>query len=126
LDEELVTIYRPVGVRELDLIAASGYRRWPPRLPDQPIFYPVTNLEYAREITVKWNVPASGAGYVMKCSVKKSFMDRYSIHQVGGENHTEWWIPAGDLEQLNDHIVGSIQLLEEYGNPDLASMPKEE
>jgi ADP-ribosylglycohydrolase len=36
-----VTLYRPVGPKELGLIRASGWRAFPPRLPEQPIFYPV-------------------------------------------------------------------------------------
>jgi hypothetical protein len=34
-----------VGPGELELIAASGYRPFPPRLPEQPIFYPVLTDE---------------------------------------------------------------------------------
>lgn len=98
----------------MELVAASGYRRWPPRLPGQPIFYPVTNEEYAREITVNWNVSASGVGFVTRFNVRKNFMDRYSVHTVGGRNHTEWWIPAEDLEQLNDNIVGLIEIIGRY------------
>jgi hypothetical protein len=45
--DDLVIMFRPTGPRELELVAASGWRRWPPRLPEQPIFYPVTNQEYA-------------------------------------------------------------------------------
>jgi hypothetical protein len=48
--DETITLYRPVGQKELDLIAQSGYRAFPPRLSGQPIFYPVLNEEYAREI----------------------------------------------------------------------------
>ena len=44
-----VTLYHPVGPQELALIEASGFRRFPPRLPEQPIFYPVTNEKYAWE-----------------------------------------------------------------------------
>ncbi len=36
-------LYRPVGTKELELIAESGYREFPPRLPSHPIFYPVLN-----------------------------------------------------------------------------------
>ena len=43
-------MYRPVGPKELELIAAAGYREFPPRLPEQPIFYPVLNEEYARQM----------------------------------------------------------------------------
>ena len=112
--EEIVVLYRPTGPRELELVAASGYRRWPPRLPEQPTFYPVTNEEYAKQIAIKWNVPASGVGYVTRFHVKKNFTDRYQIQKVGGEEHTEWWIPAEDLEELNDNIVGQIEVIGEY------------
>ena len=47
---ETVVLYRPVGPLELELIETEGWRAFPPRLPDQPIFYPVTNLEYATQI----------------------------------------------------------------------------
>ena len=114
MTNDVVTLYRPTGPEELELVAASGYRRWPPRMPEQPIFYPVTNEEYAKEITIKWNVPSSGAGYVTRFFVKKSFMDHYSIHKVGGEDHTEWWIPVEDLEELNDNIVGLIEVIGAY------------
>ena len=82
--------------------------------PGQPIFYPVTNEEYAREITIRWNIPEGGAGYVTRFLVKKEFMDRYPIQKVGGNNHTEWSIAAGDLEELNDNIVGNIEIIGEY------------
>ena len=36
-------LYRPVGSKELELIKKSNYRRFPPRLTEQPIFYPVLN-----------------------------------------------------------------------------------
>ena len=114
MPEEVVTLYRPVGSKELELVAGSGYRRWPPRLAEQPIFYPVTNEEYAKEITIKWNIPASGVGYVTRFKVRKSFMERYQQQRVGSKQHTEWWIPAEDLEELNDNIIGFIEVIGEY------------
>lgn len=105
-----VTLY-PIGPKELALVEASGNLRWPPRLPDQPIFYPVTNEAYAVEIARDWNVPASGAGFVTRFEVQKAFMVRYSVHQVGAAHHTEWWVPAEDLEILNDNIVGTIEVI---------------
>ena len=111
-----VTMYRPVGPEELELVAGSGYSRWPPRLPGQPIFYPVTNEAYAAEIAAKWNVPESDSGYVTRFEVLSSFVDRYEVQQVGASHHTEWWIPAADLEELNDHIVGQIEVIQFLGN----------
>ncbi|MBD2565598.1 MULTISPECIES: hypothetical protein [Nostoc] len=112
--EETVTLYRPTGPNELELVKQSGYKKWPPRLPEQPIFYPVTNEQYAKEIATKWNVRDSGVGYVTRFQVKKEFMDKYEVHQVGASYHTEWWIPAEELEQLNENIVGTIEVIGEY------------
>ncbi len=112
--EEVVILFRPTGPEEMELVKASGFRRWPPRLPDQPIFYPVTNEEYATQIARDWNVPATGSGYVMRFRVKASFMNRYPLQKVGGEIHSEWWIPAEDLEALNDNIVGLIEVVQEF------------
>ncbi|TKA98673.1 MAG: hypothetical protein E5W67_00535, partial [Mesorhizobium sp.] len=75
---ETVTLWRPVGPRELELIQKSGMRAFPPRLADQPIFYPVTSEAYATQIARNWNVPASGSGFVTRFEVRRSFLNRYS------------------------------------------------
>jgi hypothetical protein len=111
---EAVTLYRPVGPRELALIAASGYRAFPPRLPEQPIFYPVLNEEYARQIAERWNVPQSGAGYVTRFQVRADFLSRYDVQKVGSTIHQEYWIPAEELDEFNRNIVGTIEVVAEY------------
>jgi len=111
---ETITLYRPTGPEELDLVKQSDFKRWPPRLSGQPIFYPVTNEKYAIEIATKWNIPESGIGYVTRFEVNKEFMNRYDIQQVGTTYHTEWWVPAKELEELNDNIVGKIEVIGEY------------
>ncbi|UXI67649.1 ADP-ribosylation/crystallin J1 [Tahibacter amnicola] len=112
--EDTVVLYRPTGPHELELVRQSGFRCWPPRLPDQPIFYPVTNEEYAVQIARDWNVPASGSGYVTRFHVRASFMARYPLRCVGGSSHTEWWVPAEDLDALNDNIVGTIDVIRSF------------
>ena len=112
---DTVTLYRPTGPNELALLKQSGYKKWPPRLPEQPIFYPVTNEKYAAEIAGDWNVKDSGVGYITRFfEVKKEFMDRYEIQCVGASYHTEWWVPAEELEELNRNIVGLIEVIAEY------------
>ncbi|MEW7986681.1 MAG: hypothetical protein ACH255_02735 [Candidatus Thiodiazotropha sp.] len=74
MNEEVIAMYRPTGPNELKLVKDSGYKKWPPRLPEQPIFYPVTNEQYAKEIATKWNINDSGVGYVARFKVKKDFM----------------------------------------------------
>lgn len=111
---ETVTLYRPTGPKELAVIEESGFRRWPTRLPEQPILYPVTNERYATEIAKQWNVKDSGVGYVTRFEVRRSFMDQYEVQRVGASHHTEWWIPAAKVEELNENIVGLIEVVAEY------------
>jgi hypothetical protein len=111
---EGVTLYRPVGQAELDLIAASGYRSFPPRLPIQPIFYPVLNREYAEQIARDWNTKdkASGyVGYVTQFQVDRKFLERYDVQVVGASWHREYWIPAEDMDELNRSILAPIEVV---------------
>ena len=112
---DTVTLYRPVGPQELELIKAAGWREFPPRLPEQPIFYPVTNQAYATQIARDWNVKASGAGFVTRFAVKASYLGRFAVQTVGGAIHTEYWIPAEELAEFNANIVGLIEVIEEFG-----------
>ena len=114
MNEPITILYRPVGPKELELIAASGYRQFPPRLPEQPIFYPVLNEDYARQIARDWNVPASGAGYVVRFAVRQAFAERYAVRTVGGSQHQELWVPAEELAELNCNIVGHIEVIAKY------------
>lgn len=79
-----ITLFRPVNAKELTLIEQSGFSAFPPRLADQPIFYPVCNFEYAKQITVEWNVPAYGNGYVTEFDVDATFLSKYQVENVGG------------------------------------------
>ena len=117
VDGVTVTLYRPTGPVELELVAQSGYRTWPPRLTWQPIFYPVLNEDYARQIARDWNAkdPSTGyRGFVTRFAVRQEFISRYDVHRVGGHVHDEYWIPAEDLDALNDNIVGPIEVIAEY------------
>ena len=114
MSKKTVTCYRPTGPNELALVAASGWTEWPPRLPEQPIFYPVTNQRYAEEIAEKWNVPASGAGFVTRFEVEEGYLSQFDIQKVGGLHHTEWWIPAEELENFNRHIQGVIEVVKSF------------
>lgn len=111
---DTVTLWRPTGPKELALVEASGWREWPPRLPDQPIFYPVLNEEYATKIARDWNVKASGVGYVTMFEVEQVFLNHYDVQQGGGQSILEYWIPAEDLDNFNKHIVGRIEVVAEF------------
>jgi hypothetical protein len=110
MNEETTVLFRPVGPKELALIEASGFREFPPRLPDQPIFYPVLNEDYAIQIARDWNVRASGAGFVTRFRVRTDFLAKYAPQVVGGKKHVELWIPAEQLPDFNRNIVGLIEI----------------
>ena len=72
------------------------------------------NEEYAAKIARDWNVRQSGAGYVTRFLVRRSFLDNYDVYQVGGQTILEYWIPAEDLAALNASIVGTIEVTAEF------------
>ena len=111
---EVLTLYRPVGPKELALIEASGWKEFPPRLPEQPIFYPVTNEEYATQIARDWNVREGGAGFVTRFQISAEFASRYPVQKVGGAMDTELWVPADELAEFNQNIVGPIEVVAEF------------
>jgi hypothetical protein len=109
-------LYRPTGFQELKLIAASGWRTFPPRLSDQPIFYPVLNFEYARQIAEGWNTRYNDppCGFVTRFEVNDDYAKRFEVQTVGAREHQELWVPAEELETFNANIIGRIIVEAEY------------
>jgi len=105
-----ITLYRPVNQAELDLIEKSGWKSFPPRLQQQPIFYPVMNEAYAIQITKDWNVPAYGVGYVTQFEIDATYVKQFKVENVGGSIHNELWVPAEELGEFNNNIIGLIQV----------------
>jgi hypothetical protein len=123
-EPEIVVLYRPVGQKELDLIKESNYKAFPPRLPEQPIFYPVLNEEYATQIAESWNAMHNDppVGYVTRFRVSAEYLKQYEVQTVGGSIHQEYWIAAEELEAFNESIVGSIEVIATYrGEPQVSN-----
>ena len=112
--DESTVLFRPVGATELDLIRETGFTAFPPRLPEQPIFYPVLNEEYAIQIARDWNAKQEGVGYVTRFRVRNEYLSRYEVQTVGGSRHREYWIPAEELVEFNKNIVGRIEVIAEF------------
>jgi hypothetical protein len=111
---EKMILYRPVNQAELDLIIKGKWKKFPPRLEGQPIFYPVLNEAYAVQITKEWNVPSYGIGHVLKFEVEDTFLKKYKIQKVGLDHHVEFWILAEELEEMNKNIIGEIELIKTF------------
>lgn len=110
-------LYRPTGRAELTLVEQSGWKAWPPRLPDQPIFYPVLTFDYAEKIARDWNSvrPApDNFGFVTRFEIDETTSSRYPPQDAGGQSHRELWIPAEELDRFNDGIVGLIEVIARY------------
>jgi len=110
------TLYRPVGTTELTLIRKSGYREFPPRLPDQPTFNAPLTETHAVRLARDWNTKysADGRGYVTRFRVRSLYLGKFLTHTVGGTEHREYWIPANELYLLNRNIVGLIEVIAEF------------
>lgn len=107
------TLYRPIGLQELQLIIDLAFKAFPPRLEWQPIFYPVLNQEYAEQIAEKWNTKDEFSGYcgiVTKFDLPSDYLQKYEVQNVGGFIHNELWIPSEDLNELNSNIIGQIEI----------------
>lgn len=114
-------LYRPVGLNEMQLILEAEPFAFPPRKPDQPIFYPVLTESYAHQIARDWNTKdeVSGyAGFVTQFSVDADYLDQFEEKTVGGSQHTELWIPADKLVEFNQHIKGNIIIIAAYYGDD--------
>jgi len=110
-DPATILLYRPVNQQELDLIAAADWLAFPPRLPEQPIFYPVLNQEYATQIARDWNVPYYGVGYVLRFALDADYAALFPVQNVGEQHHDELWVPAEELAEFNRQIVGQIEVV---------------
>ncbi len=108
-------LYRPVGLEELVLVFDAGMKAFPPRLPEQPIFYPVLNAEYAAQIARDWNTKSDSlAGYVTRFTVPDSYLASFPVKTVGARHHQELWVPAEELGEFNARIEGPIAVTDAF------------
>lgn len=112
-----IRLFRPVGLKEMELIAESGFNAFPPRLAWQPIFYPVMNQQYAEQIALEWNTNDEFSGFigvVTAFEVNEDYLKKYEVKNVGGVVHNELWIPAEELNDFNSNINGTIEIVNAY------------
>jgi hypothetical protein len=123
------SLFRPVGLREMGRILEADATGFPPRRPEQPIFYPVLNFQYAEQIASQWNTkdPNSGfVGFVTQFRVDAEYVARFEEQVVGARIHRELWVPAEELDEFNRHIVGKIALVAaHYGEGYKGPIPEE-
>ena len=112
-------LWRPVGQNELAKIRAIGMRAFPPRLPEQPIFYPVLSFDYAEKIARDWNSARADhkfVGFVVCFELNDAYAARFQPQPAGGNTLKELWVPADELAAFNDNIEGGIEIVAAYIN----------
>lgn len=112
-----ITLYRPIGQIELNLIKDSNYKAFPPRLSWQPIFYPVLDYEYACSIAREWNInddENGNVGYVTQFEVPLEYFEKFEVQNVGAKNHNEIWVPAEELDEFNAVMIGGIKVIKAF------------
>jgi hypothetical protein len=113
--DNIMILYRSVGLQEMELIYDNGMKAFPASLPQQPIFYPVLQLEYARQTASDWNAKnGQYAGYVTQFKVEDQYLNQFETHTIGESQYEEFWIPAEELDAFNQHIIGHIKVVEAY------------
>jgi len=116
-------LFRPTGLHELLLVLQSELAAWPPRLPEQPIFYPVLNLGYAVQIARDWNTKSEArVGYVTRFEIDDAYASRFERRVVGGRQHEEIWVPAHQLDELNRHLHGPIRVVDAFFGEEFRGM----
>jgi hypothetical protein len=108
-------LWRPVGLPEMVKVFEAGMKGFPPRLPEQPIFYPVVVQEYADQIAATWNTKEEPfVGYVTEMEIPDEYAARFTPQTVGAAIHRELWVPSEELAEFNDQLTKPISVRRAY------------
>ena len=110
-------LFRPIGADELGLIAKSGFRRFPPRLAENPAFCPVAAFDDARrvaELSKTQDKKSGFAGFVIRFEVADNYVERLEARLAHRPEGAGFEIPQSELENLNRHLVGRIEIVRRY------------
>ena len=74
------------------------------------------NEGYAIQIARDWNAKHNQdkVGYVTRFQVSTEYLSRYEVKVVGGREHQEYWIPAEELPEFNNNLVGQVEVIAEF------------
>lgn len=93
-----ILLFRPVDEAELAKIEQNGYRRFPPAVG---AFVVYAYEKYARTLT--------GTGWLTRFSLPSDVIGKYPRDGASPTEH--YLIPPGDLDKINESLVGPIVVL---------------
>jgi hypothetical protein len=111
--QELVTLYRPIDVREMALVQDADWRAFPPRSRGQPNLCPLPNQADAAQLARDWKVKAGGAGFVTRFAVNAAYLRELQA-QSEADARLDYWIAREELPRFNENIVGKIEVIEAF------------
>ena len=91
---------------------------FPPRLPEQSIFYPVLVQEYADQTAATWNTKEEPfVGYVIEMEILDEYGARFTPQTVGSAIHRELWVPSEELAEFNNQHTKPVSVRRAYFGP---------
>lgn len=109
-------LYRPMSAEEYKAVAAKEFRGFPPRTEEQPLFAALLSQTGAERIAKHMRIEkrAEHTAYVVSFLVEDSFIRQFPVQHDDEPDYRAVWIPAEDVELLNQHLIGKIRMLERF------------
>ena len=109
-------LYRPLCAEEYHEIEAMKFKGFPARNPDQPLFTALLSQEGASQIAKRMKVAkqADPTVYVVSFLVDDAYIRQFPVQHTDDRNRRALWIPAEEMDILNQHLIGGIRVLATY------------
>lgn len=109
-------LYRPLDAEEYHAIEARRFHGFPPRSEEQPIFTALLSEEGASQIArhMRISKQADNTVYVVSFLVDDAYIRQFPVQQAHERDRRALWIPADELDILNQHLIGDIRVLASY------------
>ena len=109
-------LYRPLSAEEYNAVAEKGFRGFPPRSAEQPLFAALLSQTGAKKIARHMRIEkqAEHTAYVVSFLVDDAYIRQFPVQQDDEPDFRALWIPAEDVEILNQHLIGKIRIIERY------------
>lgn len=106
-------LYRPLRADEYRAVEALDFKGFPPARADQPLFSVLLSEEGAVQIASRMRLAKTSEStvYVVSFAVDDAYIRQFPVHKGVSREREALWIPAEELEILNQHLIGKIQVI---------------
>ena len=109
-------LYRPLSAEEYRAVEEKGFTGFPPRSEEQPLFTALLSEEGATQIARHMRIAKTAENliYVVSFLVDDAYIRQFPIQHANERNRRALWIPADEVDILNQHLIGKIRLIASY------------